>query len=310
MMVTRLVSGLALSVGSLIIGWWLGQLGVFTHARARRVVLWTIWISPVTACLSFWPLDLSDPRVFALPLIGGLLCVLVLPPAWWYARRAHLSAPQTGSFLVCAMFSNVGFIGAFTAFALFGEAGYSLSMLYLVFFSPCYYLIGFGIARRFGHRPGAGERDGAPSAELRALYFIGLLAGLGLSLAHVPRPLALQLANHLLIPANTAIYLAAVGSQIRLEPFGASLKPCLAMSMLKYWYTPLVAWGLVWGFHLEGTARLVVLLQAAMPVAISPLTLPMLFGIDRKLTNALWLCTTLLAIPWLLLYLPVLLSRL
>ena len=307
MMLTRLVSGLGLSVGSLVLGWWLGQLHIFTESRAKRVVWWTVWLSPVTACLSFWPLELRDPRVFALPLIGGALCVLALPPAWWYVRRARLPGPQAGAFLVCAMFSNVGFIGAFTAFALFGEAGYSLSMLYLVFFSPCYYLIGFAIARRFGHRPASGEADGVPSGELRALYFVGLLAGLGLSLAHVPRPAVLRLANHLLIPATTAIYLAAVGSQIRVEPFGQALRPCLAMSAIKFWYTPLAAWLLVWGFHLEGTARLVVLLQGAMPVAISPLTLPMLFGVDRTLTNALWLCTTLLAIPWLLLYLPLLL---
>jgi len=303
------VSGLGLSVGSLIIGWWLGQRHLFTESRAKRVVLWTIWLSPVTACLSFWQLNLSDPRVFALPLIGGLLCVLALLPAWTYVQRTRLPGPQAGAFLVCAMFSNVGFIGAFTAFALFGEAGYSLSMLYLVYFSPCYYLIGFALARRFGHQPVSGEADGAPSAELRALYFIGLLAGLGLSLARVPRPPVLQWANHLLIPANTAIYLAAVGSQIRVEPFGQALRPCLAMSAIKCWYTPLAAWLLVWGFHLEGTARLVVLLQAAMPVAISPLTLPLLFGLDRRLTNALWLCTTLLAIPWLLLYLPLILPR-
>ena len=307
MMVARVVSGLGVSVGSLIIGWWLGQRGLLTEPRARRVVLWTIWLSPLTACLSFWQLELSDPRVFALPLIGGALCVGALPPAWWYARRAKLPGPQAGAFLVCAMFSNVGFIGAFTAFALFGEAGYGLAMLYLVYFSPCYYLIGFAIARRFGHRLTEGEPDGAPSAELRALYFLGLLAGLGLSLARVPRPAALQLANHLLIPATTAVYLAAVGSQIRVEPFGLSLRPGLAMSAIKFVYTPLIAWLLVWGCHLEGPVRFVVLLQAAMPVAISPLTLPMLFGLDRRLTNALWLCTTLLAIPWLLLYLPVLL---
>ena len=52
----------------------------------------------------------------------------------------------------------------------------------------------------------------------------------------------LRLANHLLIPATTAIYLAAVGSQIRVEPFGQALRPCLAMSAIKFWYTPLAAW--------------------------------------------------------------------
>jgi len=41
-------------------------------------------------------------------------------------------------------------------------------------------------------------------------------------------------------------------------------------------------------------------------VAVSPMVLPLLFGLDRKLANALWLFTTLIAIPWLLLVIPIL----
>ncbi len=51
----------------------------------------------------------------------------------------------------------------------------------------------------------------------------------------------------------------------------------------------------------QGLPRLVVLLEASTPVAVSPLVLPLLFGLDRRLANALWLVTTLIAIPWLLL---------
>ncbi|MBI3330767.1 MAG: hypothetical protein HYZ96_01490, partial [Candidatus Omnitrophica bacterium] len=50
--------------------------------------------------------------------------------------------------------------------------------------------------------------------------------------------------------------------------------------------------------------RFIVLLQAAMPVGVSPLMLSILFGLDRRLTNSLFVFTTLLAIPWLLVYLP------
>ena len=41
-------------------------------------------------------------------------------------------------------------------------------------------------------------------------------------------------------------------------------------------------------------------------VGLSPLVLPLLFGLERKLANALWLVTTALAIPWLLLIIPLL----
>jgi hypothetical protein len=51
------------------------------------------------------------------------------------------------------------------------------------------------------------------------------------------------------------------------------------------------------------------LLQASTPVAVSALVLPLIFGLDRRLSNALWLWTTVWSIPWFLLLLP-LLSRL
>ncbi len=76
------------------------------------------------------------------------------------------------------------------------------------------------------------------------------------------------------------------------------------MSAIKFVYTPLIASGLVWLLHLSELPRRVVLIHAAMPVAISPLMLSALFGLDRKLTSALFLFTTLAAIPWLFIYLP------
>ncbi|MBI3010864.1 MAG: hypothetical protein HYY57_07765 [Candidatus Omnitrophica bacterium] len=52
--------------------------------------------------------------------------------------------------------------------------------------------------------------------------------------------------------------------------------------------------------------RSVILLEASMPVAVSPLVLPLLFGLDRSMANALWLWTTILCVLYLLLLLPLL----
>ena len=77
------------------------------------------------------------------------------------------------------------------------------------------------------------------------------------------------------------------------------------MSAIKFLYSPLVAVLLVQVFHITGLPRVIVLLEASTPVGVSPLVLPLLFGLDRKLSNALWLFTTALAIPWIIL-LPIL----
>ena len=214
--------------------------------------------------------------------------------------------PQAGSFLTCALFSNLGYLGAFTAFALFGEPGYALCMLYLVFFTPSFYTLGFAIASRYGRSGAASALADASDRELRVYPFAGMLAGALLSLTGVPRPLWLAQLNHLLIPLSTAVYLVAVGSQVTPASPRPWLRPCLVMSGIKFLYTPLIAWLFASAVHLHGLPRLIVLLQASTPVAVSPLVLPLFFGLDRKLSNALWLFTTLAAIPWLALIIPVL----
>ena len=306
-MLVRLCWGLGLFLGSMALGWWLRRLGVMTDARASRFVRFiVIGPSPVVLCLSFWRMDLYRFEPWLLPFLGLVISASTLLPAFLYARRAGLSRPQTGSFLTSAFFSNLGYLGAFTAFALYGEAGYALCMLYLVFFSPCFYTLGFWIASRCGQGRTPPAMGQAHTDELRLYPFIGMLAGAALSLAGVPRPSPFEWLNHALIPLDTAIYLMAIGSQVTLESPRPWLRPCLAMSGIKFLYAPLIAWLLATAFRLHGLPRTIVLLEASTPVAVTVLVLPLLYGLDRKLANALWLFTTALAIPWLVLILPVL----
>ena len=306
-MILRVGLGLTLFVGSMGVGWWLNRRGILTEARSSRLVRWIVMgPSPVVLCLSFWQMDLTRLDPWLLPLIGTLSSASTLIPAFLYARSARLSAPQTGSFLTCAFFSNLGYLGAFTAFALFGEAAYGLCVLYFVYFSPCFYTLGFWISSHYGQRTTPSGLMTAFNSELRFFPFAGMLVGAALSVARLPRPVPLEWLNHVLIPVDTALYLIAIGSQLTLVSPRPWLRPCLAMSGIKFLYTPLVAWLLVNLFHIEGLPRLVVLLEASTPVGVSPLVLPLLFGLDRRLSNALWLFTTALAIPWLLVIIPVL----
>lgn len=303
-MIGRLALGLGLFLVPLLGGWWLHRCGRFTERHAKSAMRFAVrWLSPIVMGLSFWRLELTDPQVIVLPVLGCVIALSTLLPAWGYARAARLSGPETGAFLVCGVFSNQGYFGAVVAFALFGELAYTLSMLYLIYFSPCFYLLGFTIAKRCGHRPPPPSAQDSWGDELRFSPFLGLCVGLGLNLAGVERPAVCESINQLLIPLGTIIHLGAIGSQLRFEPLGRWLGPCLAMGAIKFWYTPLVAWGLVSLFDVRDLPRFVVLCLSSTPVAISALMLPLLFGTDRKLSNALLVFTTLLAIPWLLVYL-------
>jgi hypothetical protein len=306
-MLARLLLGLGLFFGSLALGWWLHQQGRLPADRASRIVkLLVRGPSPVILGSLFWGMDLRRAEPWLLPLLGMLIACSTLLPARLYARHDRLTPAQTGSVLTCALFSNLGYLGAFTAFALFGETAYGLCMLYLLFFTPCFYTLGFWIGARYGGKTIPMGLGAAFTGELRLYPFAGMLIGLGLNLAGLPRPAALEWLNHVLIPLDTALISMAIGSQLTFEPLRPWWRPALAMSGIKFLYTPAVAWLLVQLLGLQGLPRTIVLLQASMPVGISPLMLPLLFGVDRRIANALWLWTTLLVIPWLLVWIPLL----
>ena len=293
--------------GSMALGWWLGKRRVLTDARANKLVRFVIkGPAPVVLCLSFWRMDVHTLQPWLMPITGFLISAATLFPALLYARMERLNSPQTGSFLTCAFFSNVGYLGAYTAFVLFGETAYALCVLYMVFFTPSFYTLGFSLAKRFGNKAKSAPTRDSLNDELRLYPFIGMVVGASLSWMHIPRPQFLEYVSHALINANVSLELIALGSQVMWVSPKGWVRPCLAMSGIKFLYSPLVAWGLVALFSIQGLPRMVILLESAMPVGISPLMLPLLFGLDRRLSNALWAFTTLVAIPWLFLMVPLL----
>ena len=306
-MLLRLGLGLGLFLGSMLLGWRLHRLGRLDERRSAAIVRWiVITLSPVTLCLSFWSMNFTRREPWLLPLVGFLTSSSTLVPAFLYARWARMDRSQAGSFLNGAFFSNLGYMGAFSVFALFGEQGYALAILYLVYFSPAYYTVGFTIAGRYGQGRSPASSGGAESGELRWYPFVGMLVGAALSLARVPRPPACEWINTALIPVGTALYLITIGSQLTFESPRPWLRPCLAMSAIKFLFTPAVALVLCGLFGITGITRLIVLIEAGTPVGVSALALPLLFGLDRRFANALWLFTTALAIPLFAVVLPLL----
>lgn len=303
----KVVWSLGLLASSVVLGWWLGQRRVLTDARANGLVRWVIkWPAPVVLCLSFWRMDLHVLQPWLLPIAGFLISAAALLPGLLYSRVEGLNSPQTGSFLTCAFFSNVGYIGAYTAFALFGETAYALCVLYMIFFTPTFYTLGFSLAKRYGKKPQGSTARDVLNDELRLYPFLGMLAGVGLSVLHIPRPHFFEYISHALINGDTVLELVALGSQVIWVSPKGWMRPCLAMCAIKFLYAPIIALGLVAAFHIQGLPRMVVLLEASTPVGVSPLLLPLLFGLDRRLSNALWAFTTLVSIPWLLMVIPLL----
>ena len=190
-MPVRIGLSIGLFVGSLALGWWLHRRGRLDAARATRLV-WFVMTgpSPVVLCLLFWQMNLRSAELWLLPFLGLLISSSTLLPAILYARYARLSGPQKGSFLNCAFFSNLGYFGAFTAYAVFGETAYGLCILYLVFFIPSFYSLGFWIAARYGGTVKPSGTQTMSNDRLQFYPFAGMLAGILLNLAGIHHPLS------------------------------------------------------------------------------------------------------------------------
>ena len=269
------------------------------------------WIAPPTALLSMWVLDFTHLTLLSLPFLGLAVSMASLLPAWWLARRWALSGPRRGSWLLSALFSNVGYLGALIAFALWGEQAYGLCTMYFLFFGTIVYTLGYTIGGRYG----AASSTVAPLATNSWEWWhwtpmVGTLIGLSLSFGGVARPLVLGPFNRALIPLLTGAYLFTVGTTMRCSRVGAYWREGLWMSAIKLLYAPLIGTTLAWLFGyqhlLNGLVFRVAVLESAMPTAITSLTLPALFRLDQDFANSLWIITTLAS----MLVIPLLLWRL
>ena len=301
---SRLLFSLWLILGPISLGYAARRLGWLAESHARQIIRWTILcFAPVTSTLSFWVLPIHQVAYLTLPVVGAGVTLACLWPAWLAGRWLRMSREQLGSFLLCAMFSNLGYIGSVVCFLFLGEAAYSLSLLYLLSFSPCLYTVGFSIGRRcgtVGREPG---RRGGGFDEYQRYPLMGMALGFILNLLGVARPAWCGQLNTVLIPWSTAFYLVAVGVTLRLRRVPANWRPALVMSGIKFLYSPLVGLALGWlagyGRLLGGLPLAVVWVVASTPVAISALIWSPLFGLDQDLANSLWLVTTAVFLAWL-----------
>ena len=291
-------SSLLLFWGALGVGYGARRLHLVPPSFAAPCIRWLAsFVAPPVILFAMWVVDLKHLALVSLPFVGLAVSGASLLPAWWLARRWQLPSSQRGSWLVSAFFSNVGFLGALIAFVVWGEGAYGLCQLFFLFFGPAVYTVGYGLAGRYAPRP---DTAAPRRVELwRWAPMVGTLVGLALSWWEVPRPGFLTTVNRALIPWMTAIYLFTIGTMVHVSRVGRDVRPALWMCGIKLLYAPLVGAGLAWLLHYhtlqEGLVFRVVVLESAMPPALTSLTLTTLFALDQDFANSLWIVGAVLS---------------
>ncbi len=218
-----------------------------------------------------------------IPLVSLLIAPLFYKP---------LRVPETRQnvFGFCIMFANTAFLGIPICEALFGGSGAFFAVIY-----------DFGLTI-MGFTFGVWLISGGKIDNWKALIFNPLLisVGLGLIVSTTSFEFPIWLMNPLSTvgQATLPIALLVAGAQIgnlrfRQSPFSSDM---IAVIIFRLLIIPLIVLG---GFLLSGKLDLtsnVIILEAAMPVAVSTTILAKRYQADAQFTATATLLTTLLSI--------------
>ena len=274
-----------------------------------------LYVNPVAFGGAIWALDLGDVRIIALPFLGVFALALGGVLAYFAARALGLDRGQTGVFVTCGSFTNIGSIGSLVVFILFGEAAVALMPFYKLFENFVYYGVGFPYARSMSgaasESESVGERLRGVLADRFAVVAISsMAAGLGLNILGFERPGFYPALNGVLIPLGTLLLLSSIGMAMRFGRMRGYLREAGVVALIKFVAVPgsvyLVGSVLGLGGVDGGLPLRVSVVLASMPVAFTAMVPPTIYDLDVDLANAAWFVTTALlavVVPalWLLL---------
>jgi predicted permease len=267
---------------------------------------------PIALVGAFWIVSFDDIRVAWLPIVGFAALLSGGCIAFVFSKLFGMGREQTGVMFTSGLITNLGALGSLFSFMFLGEAGFALVALYKMLEELCYYMIGFPVARYFGH--GGIDQQITPIQRLTGVFkdpfvivvFTSVITGLALNFTGVSRPDLIETLIAISVPVGTFLMIFSIGLGMRFSSVGKYLKPCMAISATKFVFVPLIACTLAYLFNLHETANglpfMVVIICSTMPVGFNALVAASIFNLDLEMANSLWLVSTgllLLVIPWL-----------
>ncbi len=271
--------------------------------RLRRLLqkIGLLFFMSVSFVAAIWVVRVENLRIAALPFLcllalteGG---ILALAAARWF----KMTRKQTGAYIVCGSFTNLGSVGGLLALVFLGEPGFALIPLYKLFEEMFYYTVGFPVAKYYSQEAGGGDTLAARLKRTFSDVFIitalaSVILGTALNLSGLPRPGFMAAVTAVFVPAGTLLLLISIGLAMRLGSIRDYLKEGAAIAFIKSLLVPLTMGLAAWALGLKdidgGLPFKVVLITASMPSAFVALVPPSIYDLDIDLANAAWLVST------------------
>lgn len=286
-------------------------------ARASSQTSMMLLIPPMVI-LVFWTAALPAGPSLAMPFLGLGVHLLGGAAGWVFARNSGFERRVQGACFLGGASSNVLTFGGIVAVLLlsspqdpYGEQALSAMQLYRVFEAPFYYLVAWPLAAVLsatGREPaGWGPTFRSSFRPVTLLPIAAMAVGIGLNLARVPRPPALDGVAAWLVRGNVVLLGLTVGLTLRRAAVPRHLRLCLGISGIKFALLPLAAVAGLALLGFRGIYLQVGLVCASMPVAFMAVVGANLVGLDEEVLGSLWLFTTsamVLIVPALALVVP------
>ncbi len=307
-MIAKFILFLLIIYGSLFLGYGLKKFcGSFSQFSKPITKIIMITLTPIVILNSFWSIEFKKGLLALIPLIHVTVISFSIVPAVLISNYLRLNKPEKGSFISCSLFSNVGLtLGGFLCFIFYGEQGLYLSSLYISLFIPYYYLVGFPFMSLYSK----GKRLKLHEAFLELLRnpvsivpISFMCTGLIMNFAGIPRPAALNyISARWLIYILSAGYSFAIGLGLNFRGSIKYIKHSLYITGIKFIFNPLMGLLLLFvlGFFrfTDPLPSRVIFIESFMPTAIMSVLLVKLFDLNEDLSNAVWILTNILVIPF------------
>lgn len=302
MRATDVVSaGFMVLAAAIFLGYVMRKAGWADASSARRLMVWIQrFIMPPVLVISFWGMELKSFSLLLLPLIGLAVIFFQYLAAYLFCRIFKIEGSRRGAFLIGAILSNVGYIGWPLNLSLFGKTGFDYSFLYCFYFTFAVYFLAYPLAARYSDSKAMRNVSFLKKVSVEGILVAisgAILLGIFLNAVRIPMPSLLSKLGSSMIFAATFVMMIAVGWTLKLRSFKPYLALSAVMVLIKLIITPLTVAAVfvpIWSLlSLEPLMIKVIVIQSTMPLAISCLSVSVIFGLDQDFMNALWISTTL-----------------
>ena len=258
-----------------------------------------IFFITILTLFSFWILPLS-PQMLLLPMFGILCTLLPAFLAKLFFLKDYSDMLERGSYLMCAMLSNIGTLCGLCAFLIYGEHGFAYIQLIASLQNVLFIALCIPLAEYYRAKFEATVKKTSFHLSLRMfitwnqLGLVGMFVGLALNIAGVERPEVLGTMFKGLIHVSAWSALLPVGYLIDFRSAKKWYSHLLSLIPMHFLFMPILIYIPAHILFDDSMIVNTLLLAAAAPSAINAVLAARINKLNVDFTIASFLLTTVI----------------